>query len=158
LNDSRPTPRSNAPTLTERLKSALGLLTGAQPATASGQIEPKLKSTVVETIWSQGWCAKNPALAANAISTLQERVGILEDYIKAKEIKPRKNRKHRVSTHPKGVYLSSVPPNTYLKVLRTGEIYQTSDQSWRLIYNYATGMPARMSGITRVLILHSKPD
>lgn len=145
-----------APTVTARFKSALGRLIGAKLVDKSGQSEPTPTATVAETIWSKEWCAKEPELAALAIETLQDRVGILEDYIKARDWRE-KPRKRRISQDPKGVYLSSLPPNTYFLLIRTGAKFRTSGRSWRIQYKLGDDNRAyNLHGASRVKVLH--PD
>jgi len=139
LNASSPTqPKPVAPTVTARFRSMLARLIGAKLVDKSGNSEPTPTATVAETIWSAQWCAQEPALAATAIATLQERVQCLEDYIQLRvwrdETKPRKPRKRPISLDPKGVLLSTLPPNMLFILLRTGEKYKTSGRSWRLQY------------------------
>lgn len=157
MNASQPTPPKNvAPTVTARFKSALGRLIGAKPVDKSGQSEPTPTATVAETIWSKEWCAQKPELAALAIETLQDRVGILEDYIKARDWKE-KPRKRRISKDPKGVYLSSLPPSMPFILLRSGEKYLTSDRGWK--FQHKPGDDGRvhfLHGASRVKVLH--PD
>ena len=148
MNNLQAASHESAPTAFARFKSTLSRLVGAKPVE-----EPKPKTE--EVVWSEEWCAKEPEAAALAIAALKEKVKSLTSQLNAKESRPRK---HRVSINSKGVYLSSVPPSTYFKVLRNGEVFRTSDQGWRLIFSHETDMPTRISGITRVLILHSKPD
>ena len=133
MNASSPTPpKPVAPTVVARFKSTLARLIGANPVDKSGNSEPTPTATVAETIWSKEWCAKEPELAALAIEALQDRVGILEDYIKAKEPKPRKR---LLSRNPEAVLLSSLMPGTRFKLLRTGETYfmpsPSGGCSWR---------------------------
>ena len=132
------------PTAFARFKSTVARLVGTKP-------EP----TTNVVIWSEEWCAQEPASAALAIASLQERVSALKSQIKDMERKPRKR---KVSLNPKGVLLCKVPSNTYFKVLRTGEIFQTAPQGWRRAYNNVTNEPHTMSGVTRVEILDSKPN
>ena len=130
------------------IKSVLARFSGAKPVE-----EPKPETE--EVVWSKEWCAKEPETAALAIASLQERVSALKSQIKDMERKPRKR---KVSLNPKGVLLCKVPSNTYFKVLRTGEIFQTAPQGWRRAYNNVTNKPHTMSGVTRVEILDSKPN
>jgi hypothetical protein len=149
----------SAPTAFARFKSTLARLVGAKPVEEPKQADntpsPDNWPKASVAVWSKEWCAQDPEMAAMAIATLQEQNSVLKTYIKTKDGKPRK---HRVSTNPKGIYLSSVPPNTYFKVLRNGEIYRTSSTGWRHVFNHESGKTFSISGITRVLILHSRPD
>ena len=151
MNESPPTQQKTAAfTVTERFKSMLVRLIGAKSAEKSGQPESTPSDTIVETIWSVAWCAENPQLAAIAIEALQDRVQILEDYIKGTEPKPRKR---PLSNNPKAVMLSSLMPNTRFKLLRTGETYFTSGRSWRTHFKAKTGNQAKLHGSSRVEVL-----
>ena len=153
MNASSPTPpKPVAPTVVARFKSTLARLIGANPVDKSGNLEPTPTATVAETIWSKEWCAQEPELAALAIEALQDRVGILEDYIKSKEPKPRKR---PISLDPKGVYLSSLPPSTYFVLLRSGDKYRTSGRSWRLQYKVGDeNRYCKLHGASRVRVYH----
>ena len=145
-------PKPVAPTVVARFKSTLARLIGANPVDKSGNSEPTPTATVAETIWSKEWCAKEPELAALAIEALQDRVGILEDYIKSKEPKPRKR---RISLDPKGVYLSSLPPSINFILIRTGDKYYTSDKGWKFQYKLkGDGTVFFLHGSSRVKVLH----
>jgi hypothetical protein len=120
----------------------------------SGNSEPTPTATVAETIWSKDWCAKEPELAALAIEALQDRVGILEDYIKSKEPKPRKR---RISKSPRGVLLSTLPPSTYFVLLRSGDKYRTSPSGWHRQYECGTDRVWKLHGASRVEVLTHKP-
>jgi len=108
---------------------------------------------VPEVIWSKEWCAKEPALAANAIATLQGIIKSLETSIKINEVRQRIEGGKRVSMTPGGVYLSSLPPSTHFKLLRTGDIYFTSGRGWRQHFKLGTGEPARLHGNSRVVVV-----
>lgn len=155
MNASSPIqPKPVASTVAARFKSTLARLIGANPVDKSGNSEPTPTATVAETIWSKEWCAKEPELAALAIEALQDRVQILEDYIKGTEPKPRKR---PLSNNPKAVMLSSLMPNTRFKLLRTGETYFTSGRSWRTHFKASTGNQAKLHGASRVQVLTHKP-
>jgi hypothetical protein len=148
-----------ASTVTARFRSTLAQLIGAKPVDKSGQSEPTPTATVAETIWSKEWCAQEPELAALAIEALQDRVGILEDHIRAQSWLEEKRRilGKKSSRVPMGVPLSTVPPNTSIKLLRTGQIYRTEQyRNW--VYNFTTSESEYFHGNHRVLILSDKPD
>ena len=150
MNASSPTqPKPVASTVTARFKSILARLIGVKPVDKSGQSEPTLTATVAETIWSKEWCAKEPALAALAIEALQDRVGILEDYIKAKEPKPRKK---LLSRNPEAVLLNTLPPSTYFILLRSGDKYRTSPSGWKRQYEVGTDRVSKLHGASRVML------
>lgn len=159
MNASQPTPQKPVErTATARFKSALDRLFGAKPVDKSGSTEPKptvtyAQSTYAQTIWSKEWCAQEPALASAAIAALQDRVQILEDYIASRIDRPRKI---RVSKNPKGVYLSTVPPNTYFKLLRTGEVFRTSPSGWKTQYQYKTNAAHHLHGGSRVVFIREQ--
>ena len=157
MNASQPTPPKNvAPTVAARFKSTLARLIGAETVDKSGQSEPTPTATSVETIWSKEWCAQKPELAAIAIETLQDRVGILEDYINTREW-GEKPRKRPISLDPKGVYLSTLPPSTYFLLIRTGAKFRTSGRGWRIQYMLGNDTKAfNLHGASRVKVLH--PD
>jgi len=153
LNASQPTPQIPvAPTAAVRFVSALSRFLGVKPVGNSGQSEPALAAAPVETIWSADWCAKEPELASIAIATLQDRIGTLEDYIKAKEPKPRKQ---PMTYSPQSVRLSSLTPNTRFKLLRTGETYFTGE-SWKAHFKASTGKKAKLHGLSHVVVLTQK--
>ena len=131
----------------DKIKSTLARLMGGTPVTAMD-----------ETIWSKEWCAKEPALAASAIATLQGIIKSLETSIKINEVRGRIESNRKVSLNPRGVYLSSLPPSTRFRLLRTGEIYFTSGRGWRQHYNAESGNPAKLHGLSRVLVLTRKPE
>lgn len=151
MNASSPTqPKPVASTVTARFKSTLARLIGVKPVDKSGQSEPTLTATVAETIWSKEWCAKEPALAALAIEALQDRVGILEDYIKAKEPKPRKR---LLSRNPDAVLLNTLLPNTTFILLRSGEMYRTHPHGWSQQQECGTDRICNLHGASRVMPL-----
>jgi len=146
------------PTVTARFKSALARFIGAKPVDKSGNSEPTPTVTPVEAIWSLDWCAQEPELASMAIATLQDRVQTLEDYIKAREWgeKPLKLGK-KSSRVVMGVPLATVPPNTRIVLLRTGEFYRTEKhKNW--VFNVTTNQSEYFHGNHRVHILSDKPD
>ena len=153
-------PKPVAPTVVARFKSTLARLIGANPVDKSGNSEPTPTATVAETIWSKEWCAKEPELAALAIEALQDRVGILEDHIRAQSWLEEKSRMlgKKSSRVPMGVSLSKVPPNTYVRLLRTGEVYRTSDRGWAHLYHHKTNKTESLHGNHRVIVLGDKPD
>jgi hypothetical protein len=160
LNASSPTqPKPVAPTVTARFKSALARLIGAKPVDKSGNSEPTPTATVAETIWSAQWCAQEPELASMAIATLQDRVQTLEDHIRVQSWLVEKNRilGKKSSRVVMGVPLSTVPPNTRITLLRTGEFYRTEKhRNW--VFNLTTNQSEYFHGNHRVLILSDKPD
>ena len=160
MNASQPTPPKNvALTVTARFKSTLARLIGAETVDKSGQSEPTPTATSVETIWSKEWCAQKPELAAMAIETLQDRVGILEDHIRVQSWLEEKRRMlgKKSSRVPMGVPLSTVPPNTRIKLLSTGQIYRTEQyRNW--VYNLTTSESEYFHGNHRVLIMSDKPE
>lgn len=160
MNASSPTqPKPVAPTVVARFKSTLARLIGAKPVDKSGNSEPTPTAIPVETIWSKDWCAKEPELAALAIEALQDRVGILEDHIRAQSWLEEKRRilGKKSSRVPMGVPLSTVPPNTRIKLLSTGQIYRTEQyRNW--VYNFTTKESEYFHGNHRVLILSDKPE
>lgn len=125
----------------------------------SGQSEPKQTATVAETIWSKEWCAQEPELASIAIAALQDRIGILEDYIKSREPvkQAEKPRKRRLSINSKAVLLSTLPPDTYFILLRTGEVYRTSKvDGLKVQYKVGEIKASHLHGCSRVELLHDK--
>ena len=155
MNASSPTqPKPVASTVTARFKSILARLIGAKPVDKSGNSEPTPTATVAETIWSKEWCAKEPVFAALAIEALQDRVRILEDYIKAKEPKPRKR---LLSRNPEAVLLSTLPPSTYFILLRSNDKYRTSPSGWKRQYEVGTDRVWKLHGGSRVQVLTHKP-
>ena len=93
-----------------------------------------------------------------AIATLQDRVQTLEDYIKAREWGEKARMLGKKSSRVvMGVPLSTVPPNTRIVLLRTGEFYRTEKhRNW--VFNLTTNQSEYFHGNHRVLILSDKPD
>ena len=154
MNASSPTqPKPEASTVTARFKSTLARLIGAKPVDKSGQSEPTLTATVAETIWSKEWCAKEPALAATAIATLQEKTQFLEDYIRIRGWREEKSRKRVLSRNPDAVLLNTLLPNTTFILLRSGEMYRTSPSGWNQQQECGTDRICNLHGASRVMPL-----
>lgn len=66
-------------------KQSLSLVSpiGAKPVDKSGQIEPKLTTTFVQSIWGEEYCRQHPKNAAEAIKSLQAILGDRDEQVAA---------------------------------------------------------------------------